>query len=220
MKQLSSNRCFNGEQRIYEHESSVIGLPMKFGVYLPPQALKGESETQKCKALFYLAGLTCTEETFAIKAGAQRLAAELGLALLTPDTSPRAAQVPGEADAWDFGVGSGGSPMVNGHSTANAALEADLAQFVQLPRALYFYAGFATNASVIPALVAGSALAGAISMAAGCELRVPHGGVFVLPIPNAVTNLGMYLVALAAGTALTAVALGFVTRSMRAAVAR
>lgn len=61
---------------------------------------------------------------------------------------------------------------------------------------------------VIPALVAGSALAGAISMAAGCELRVPHGGVFVLPIPNAVTNLGMYLVALAAGTALTAVALG------------
>lgn len=61
---------------------------------------------------------------------------------------------------------------------------------------------------VIPALVAGSALAGAISMAAGCELRVPHGGVFVLPIPNAVTNLGMYLVALAAGTTLTAVALG------------
>jgi PTS system fructose-specific IIC component len=61
---------------------------------------------------------------------------------------------------------------------------------------------------VIPALVAGSALAGAISMAAGCELRVPHGGVFVLPIPNAVTNLGMYLVALVAGTVLTAVALG------------
>lgn len=61
---------------------------------------------------------------------------------------------------------------------------------------------------VIPALVAGSALAGAISMAAGCELRVPHGGVFVLPIPNAVTNLGMYLVALVAGTTLTAVALG------------
>ncbi len=65
---------------------------------------------------------------------------------------------------------------------------------------------------VIPALVAGSALAGAISMAAGCELRVPHGGVFVLPIPNAVTNLGMYLVALAAGTALTAVALGLVKK--------
>ncbi|WP_147694208.1 PTS fructose transporter subunit IIC [Vogesella mureinivorans] len=65
---------------------------------------------------------------------------------------------------------------------------------------------------VIPALVAGSALAGAISMAAGCELRVPHGGVFVLPIPNAVTNLGMYLVALVAGTVLTAVALGLVKK--------
>lgn len=66
---------------------------------------------------------------------------------------------------------------------------------------------------VIPALVAGSALAGAISMAAGCELRVPHGGVFVLPIPNAVTNLGMYLVALAAGTALTAVLLGVLKKA-------
>ena len=66
---------------------------------------------------------------------------------------------------------------------------------------------------VIPALVAGSALAGAISMASGCELRVPHGGVFVLPIPNAVTNLGMYLVALAAGTALTAVLLGVLKKA-------
>jgi 8-amino-7-oxononanoate synthase len=63
------------------------------------------------------------------------------------------------AGAQDFGVGSGGSPMVNGHSTANAALEEELARFVQLPRALYFYAGFATNASIIPALVgAGDAI--------------------------------------------------------------
>ena len=76
--------------------------------------------------------------------------------------------------AWDFGVGSGGSPMVNGHSTANAALEADLAQFVQLPRALYFYAGFATNASVIPALVgAGDAILNS-GLLLRCECKKPH----------------------------------------------
>lgn len=105
MKQLSSNRCFNGEQRIYEHESSVIGLPMKFGVYLPPQALKGESEAKECKTLFYLAGLTCNEETFAIKAHAQQLAAELGFILVTPDTSPRGDTAQG--DHWDIGQGAG-----------------------------------------------------------------------------------------------------------------
>ena len=93
--------------------------------------------------------------------------------------------------AWDFGVGSGGSPMVNGHSTANAALEADLARFVQLPRALYFYAGFATNASVIPALVgAGDAIfSDALNHASlidGCRLsrasiaRYPHGDLTAL----------------------------------------
>ena len=103
MELLSAQRCFDGEQRFYQHESAVIGLPMHFGAYLPPQALRGE----KCATLFYLAGLTCTEQTFVIKAGAQRLAAELGLILVTPDTSPRGANVPGEADMWDFGVGAG-----------------------------------------------------------------------------------------------------------------
>jgi S-formylglutathione hydrolase len=105
MKLLSSNRCFNGEQRIYEHESSIIGLPMKFGVYLPPQALKGEGSSDKCKTLFYLAGLTCTEETFAIKAHAQQLAAELGFIIITPDTSPRGDVAQG--DHWDIGQGAG-----------------------------------------------------------------------------------------------------------------
>ena len=100
---LSEHACFGGVQRFHRHPSAVIGLPMKFGLYLPPQALAGTP----VPLLVYLAGLTCTEETFAIKAGAQRLAAELGLALLTPDTSPRGAAVPGEADAWDFGVGAG-----------------------------------------------------------------------------------------------------------------
>lgn len=80
---------------------------MKFSVYLPPQAIQGE----KVPALLYLAGLTCTEETFMIKAGAQRLAAELGIALITCDTSPRGANVKGEADSWDFGVGAGFTSM-------------------------------------------------------------------------------------------------------------
>jgi S-formylglutathione hydrolase len=71
-------------------------------VYVPPGA-----EGKRLPVLFYLAGLTCTEETFATKAGAQRVAAEEGLILVMPDTSPRGAGVPGEADSWDFGVGAG-----------------------------------------------------------------------------------------------------------------
>ena len=100
---LTAHACFGGAQRFYKHEAREIGLPMKFSVYLPPKAVMGE----KVPALLYLAGLTCTEETFMTKAGAQRLAAELGLALIAPDTSPRGANVPGEAEAWDFGVGAG-----------------------------------------------------------------------------------------------------------------
>ncbi len=97
---VSEHACFGGVQRFYRHTSREIGLPMRFSVYLPPQA-----EHAKVPALLYLAGLTCTEETFMMKAGAQRLAAELGLALIAPDTSPRGADVPGEAESWDFGVG-------------------------------------------------------------------------------------------------------------------
>lgn len=100
---LSEHACFGGVQRFYRHASAAIGLPMRFSVYLPPQALAGE----RCPALVYLAGLTCTEETFPIKAGAQRIAAREGLILIAPDTSPRGANVPGEADSWDFGVGAG-----------------------------------------------------------------------------------------------------------------
>ncbi|MBS7780176.1 S-formylglutathione hydrolase [Acidovorax sp. CCYZU-2555] len=100
---LSAHAAFGGAQRFYRHASNEIGLPMKFSVYLPPKAVAGE----KVPALVYLAGLTCTEETFMTKAGAQRLAAELGLALIAPDTSPRGANLPGEAQSWDFGVGAG-----------------------------------------------------------------------------------------------------------------
>ncbi|OGA97546.1 MAG: S-formylglutathione hydrolase [Burkholderiales bacterium RIFCSPHIGHO2_12_FULL_61_11] len=99
---LSEHACFGGVQRFYQHASREIGLPMRFSVFLPPQAEQG-----KVPALLYLAGLTCTEETFMVKAGAQRMAAELGLALIAPDTSPRGANVPGEAESWDFGTGAG-----------------------------------------------------------------------------------------------------------------
>src|SRR5690625_2771646 len=99
---VSEHRCFEGVQRFYKHDSRVIGLPMAFSVYLPPAAEQGP-----VPALFFLAGLTCTEETFMIKAGAQRRAAELGLMLVTPDTSPRGAGVPGEDENWDFGTGAG-----------------------------------------------------------------------------------------------------------------
>lgn len=99
---LSEHACFGGVQRFYKFDSAAIGLPMRFSVYLPPGA-----EGKRLPVLFYLAGLTCTEETFMIKAGAQRVAAEEGLILVTPDTSPRGAGVPGETDAWDFGAGAG-----------------------------------------------------------------------------------------------------------------
>ena len=99
---LSEHACFGGVQGFYKHASTVIGLPMRFGVFTPPQAKAGP-----VPALIYLAGLTCNEETFAIKAGAQRVAAELGLMLVTPDTSPRDTGVPGADAVWDFGTAAG-----------------------------------------------------------------------------------------------------------------
>ena len=99
----NAHACFGGAQRYYQHDPHEIGLPMKFSVYLPPKAVEGE----KVPALLYLAGLTCTEETFMVKAAAQRLAAELNVALICPDTSPRGAGLAGESDSWDFGVGAG-----------------------------------------------------------------------------------------------------------------
>ena len=99
---ISEHRCFDGIQGYYAHASAEIGLDMRFAVFQPPQARTGP-----VPVVYYLAGLTCTEETFVIKAGAQRIAAELGLMLVAPDTSPRGADIPGEADAWDFGVGAG-----------------------------------------------------------------------------------------------------------------
>ena len=102
---LSEHACFGGVQGFYQHDSAETGTPMKFGVFVPAQAKAGS-----VPVLFFLAGLTCNEETFAMKAGAQRHAAEHGLMLVTPDTSPRGAAVDainGASAAWDFGVGAG-----------------------------------------------------------------------------------------------------------------
>ena len=99
---ISEHRSFGGVQGFYRHDSAVVGLPMRFGVYQPPQARE-----QPVPVLFYLAGLTCTEETFAVKAGAQRVASQLGLMLVSCDTSPRQTAIAGEADDWEFGSGAG-----------------------------------------------------------------------------------------------------------------
>ena len=99
---VSEHGCFGGRQFFYRHMSAEIGLPMRFALFVPPGA-----SPVRLPLLMFLAGLTCTEETFTMKAGAQRTAAELGIALLVPDTSPRGAGLPGETDSWDFGVGAG-----------------------------------------------------------------------------------------------------------------
>ena len=99
---VSRNKCFGGVQGVYSHESRETGCLMHFGVFLPPQAVSG-----KVPVLYWLSGLTCSEENFIVKAGAQRVAAELGLAIVVPDTSPRGLQIPGEDASYDFGVGAG-----------------------------------------------------------------------------------------------------------------
>jgi S-formylglutathione hydrolase len=102
LQRRSDQACFGGRISIYSHASEAIKSEMRFAVYLPPQAAR-----TKVPALYYLAGLTCNEETFIIKAGALRLAAEYGLALVACDTSPRGLNIPGDSAAWDFGVGAG-----------------------------------------------------------------------------------------------------------------
>jgi len=102
LQQISESLCFGGRQQTWQHQSEATQTPMKFGIYLPPQA-----ETRACPVLYWLSGLTCSEENFITKAGAQRYAADHGLILVAPDTSPRGAGLPGEDDDWDFGTGAG-----------------------------------------------------------------------------------------------------------------
>lgn len=99
---ISEHACFGGSVRFYSHESRECRTEMRFSVFVPPQAKAG-----KVPVLYYLAGLTCTEETFIVKAGAQRVAAELGLMLVAPDTSPRKVRNPGDDASWDFGLAAG-----------------------------------------------------------------------------------------------------------------
>jgi S-formylglutathione hydrolase len=94
----SKHVCYGGEQRFYLHQSRETRGPMKFAAYVPPQARSGS-----VPVLYFLSGLTCTEETFCIKAHAQMVAAELGLMLIVPDTSPREPRIRGDDDTWDFG---------------------------------------------------------------------------------------------------------------------
>jgi S-formylglutathione hydrolase len=102
VKAVSKNKCFGGVQGVYSHDSVETRCTMRFAVFLPPRAA-----TAPLPLLYWLSGLTCTEENFIIKAGAQRVAAELGLAIVVPDTSPRGLNIPGDADSYDFGVGAG-----------------------------------------------------------------------------------------------------------------
>ncbi len=99
--QLSEHKLFAGRQIKYQHHSDSVKGLMQFSVYLPPAA-----EKQKVPVLYWLSGLTCTDENFSVKAGAQRVAAELGIALVIPDTSPRGEQVADDA-AYDLGQGAG-----------------------------------------------------------------------------------------------------------------
>jgi S-formylglutathione hydrolase len=103
LNKLSSHKLFGGQQLQFEHVSACLHCTMKFSVYLPPQAEHGP-----VPALYWLSGLTCTDDNFSYKAGAQRYAAQHGIALIIPDTSPRGSDVPDDAEgAYDFGLGAG-----------------------------------------------------------------------------------------------------------------
>ena len=101
-KVVAQNLCFGGVQGVYTHAAAETRCAMRFGVFMPPQA-----RAARVPVLYWLSGLTCTEENFIVKAGAQRIAAELGIAIVVPDTSPRGLGIPGESDAYDFGLGAG-----------------------------------------------------------------------------------------------------------------
>ncbi|ESO92858.1 hypothetical protein LOTGIDRAFT_120210 [Lottia gigantea] len=102
MTEVSSNKMFGGWQKVFSHQSKELKCTMKFGIYLPPSANGG-----KVPVLYYLSGLTCTEQNFVTKAGAQKYASEHGIILVAPDTSPRGVNIEGEDDSYDFGSGAG-----------------------------------------------------------------------------------------------------------------
>jgi S-formylglutathione hydrolase len=100
----SSNRSFNGWQHRYSHDAASLNCRMTFSIYLPPSY----SQSKPSPVLYWLSGLTCDDQNFVTKAGAQRMAAKLGMVIITPDTSPRGEEVPDDPDnAYDFGLGAG-----------------------------------------------------------------------------------------------------------------
>lgn len=101
-EEIKAGKCFDGWQKVFAHDSSALKCRMEFSVYLPPQA-----ESRTCPVLYWLSGLTCTWANFTEKAGAQKYAAEHGLILIAPDTSPRGVDIEGEDDSYDFGSGAG-----------------------------------------------------------------------------------------------------------------
>lgn len=110
MKKLAGNKVFDGQQLQYSHESQVLKCAMQFSIFLPPLACDESSDDSGASVpvLFWLSGLTCNDQNFVTKAGAQQMAAELGIAIVCPDTSPRGDNVPDDPDgAWDFGLGAG-----------------------------------------------------------------------------------------------------------------
>jgi S-formylglutathione hydrolase len=103
LETISASRCFDGTQLVCAHDSATTNCRMRFAVFVPPQA-----ESDSAPVVWFLSGLTCTEQNFATKAGAQRIAAELGLILVVPDTSPRGPDVPhGPTDSYALGQGAG-----------------------------------------------------------------------------------------------------------------
>ncbi|XP_012288351.1 S-formylglutathione hydrolase [Orussus abietinus] len=102
IQEISANKSFGGWQKVYSHDSLTLGCKMNFGIYLPPQ-----TKEEPVPVIYWLSGLTCTEANFIQKAGAQKYAAEHGVILVAPDTSPRGLEIPGEEDSWDFGTGAG-----------------------------------------------------------------------------------------------------------------
>ncbi|KAF7148750.1 hypothetical protein RHSIM_Rhsim03G0028900 [Rhododendron simsii] len=102
--EISSSKMFGGYNKRYKHYSPTLGCSMTFHIYFPPPP---PSSFHKFAVLYWLSGLTCTDENFIAKSGAQRVASSEGIALIAPDTSPRGLNVEGEADSWDFGVGAG-----------------------------------------------------------------------------------------------------------------
>ena len=101
LENISANKSFGGWHKQYTHRSTALNCDMRFAIFLPPQIAQG----QQVPVLYWLSGLTCTDENFMQKAGAQRLAAELGMAIVAPDTSPRGDDVPDDAEgSYDFGL--------------------------------------------------------------------------------------------------------------------